>query len=1560
MKLRYKILLLYVAVGLLILLLIGSFVSSRLKKDRFSTVYNGLQNELTHIDFALKSTFYQVEEDLNNLVAYEAVRSRDDAGFTSFIDADPDTFQYAIGPLEQKIVDIFNRYRNTHKYVNSVYMGRENGSFVRSHKRARPTRYDPRTRPWYMLARENPGQVMRTPPYASVTSPDVNIGTVKALLDAKGEVYGVVGIDITLASLTDYIENVTVGHKGYMVLLDEEGTFLASPDQAVRAMSIEALYKDDLQDLFNQARGFVTVTKDAETHYLFFYTSPELGWKLGMIIPVEQIEGEVNSFVNKIILALFVSLALLSVLTIAGLQKFVIRPIKILNDGTRTIAQTGDLNYKIEIKSADEIGSLAQSFNEMITSIKQAESALKESEAELKKHRDHLEEMVEERTAELRKLSEAIKQSPASVVITDKTGNIEYVNAAFCEVSGYSVEEAIGQNPRILKAGKLSREYYQNLWQTILSGKIWKGDFVNKKKNGQEFWESASISPIKNDNDEITHFVAVKQDITERKEVERKLKESEERHRMFLERLPESIIVYDMEGKAIFVNPAFEKIFGWSRDEVLGKKIDFVPPGREAETRSAVEKMRSAGHETLFFETRRLTKNGDQIDVQLSTAPFYDGDGRHVGYIVILSDITERKKAEIAIKNSEQRLAQIIDFLPDPTWVIDRRSKVVTWNRAIEELTGIGAADMVGKGDYEYALPFYGERRPILIDLVRDWNAEYEKKYVTIKKEGKNLVSESHHPNLGDEGLYLMGTASLIYDTAGQVAGAIESLRDITERKQMEEELIDAKKIADEANRAKGDFLANMSHEIRTPMNAVIGMTHLALKTELTSKQQDYLTKIQTSANSLLGIINDILDFSKIEAGKLDMESIDFNLDEVLDNLANLVTVKAQEKKDLEVLFATAQDVPRFLVGDPLRLGQVLINLANNAVKFTEQGEIVVSTELLKLDEARVSLKFAVSDTGIGLNKEQAARLFQSFSQADTSTTRKFGGTGLGLAISKSLVEMMNGEIWVESETGQGSTFNFTAVFGLGKEKAKRRFTTSPDMRGMKVLVVDDNPTSREIFQDMLESFSFDVALAASGKEGLVELENAPGEEPIELVIMDWKMPGMDGIETARRIKQHPGLKHIPAIIMVTAYGREDVMRKAEQIGLEGFLLKPVNPSLLFDSIMQAFGKEVFETSHRARMKAREADTLQNIRGAEILLVEDNEINQQVAKEILEGAGLRVTLADNGQEAVDAVQKNHYDAVLMDVQMPVMDGYTATRKIREWETEVRKEGSALSPQSSELPIIAMTAHAMAGDEEKSLAAGMNGHVTKPIDPDQLFAALQKWIQPTDNRAPVRQAAASATQTVPQKSALPDSLPGFDLAEGLERLRGNKTLYRKLLLDFAAKYSGVAAEIRKALDESDFKQAHSLVHNLKGLAGNLSATGLQSATIEMEKLVKGDQENAASQKQLDQKFEKLETSINQALEAVQTLGPVPAGKAEQPSAAAMTAIAPEKVAEAINRIKEPAEMGDVTQIKSIAEELKSKFDAFAPISDKFIQLAEDFDFEGISKLVGELEKIAKGG
>jgi len=640
------------------------------------------------------------------------------------------------------------------------------------------------------------------------------------------------------------------------------------------------------------------------------------------------------------------------------------------------------------------------------------------------------------------------------------------------------------------------------------------------------------------------------------------------------------------------------------------------------------------------------------------------------------------------------------------------------------------------------------------------------------------------------------------------------------------------------ANKYKSEFLANMSHEIRTPMNAILGMAYLLLRTELSPRQNDFLNKIKTSANLLLGIINDILDFSKIEAGKLELESVDFSLEDVILNLGPMVTMKSQEKENLEVLFDIAQNVPRFLKGDPLRLGQVLINLTNNALKFTEAGEIVISAQMINVEKDQVSLEFSVNDTGIGLTREQINTLFEAFTQADSSTTRKFGGTGLGLTICKSLIDMMGGEIRVESLPGQGSNFIFTAKFGRCSQEEKKALEPSPDLKGLRVLVVDDNATAREIMKGMLESFGFVVSMATSGVKGLRELEKASEAHPYDLVLMDWKMPGMNGIEVSRRIKNHPGLAKIPTIIMVTAYGREEIIRQSDQVGLEGFLIKPVSASVLLDTILQAFGKEVTATSRIAQIKEQQAEALVHIQGAEVLLVEDNEINQEVARELLEGAGLPVTIAANGEEAVKAVKEKNFEAVLMDVQMPVMDGYQATKAIRKWELKSR-ESSAFGDQRPEIsdqeptPIIAMTAHAMTGDREKCLKTGMNDYVSKPIDPEKLFSALLQWIKPGKRTIPDYLLARTADKSQEDESQPFPGLPGISVKSGLAKLAGNRKLYRKLLNKFRCDHARIASDIKNALDMDDLETAAGLAHTIKGLAGNIGAKELHLIAVDLE-------------------------------------------------------------------------------------------------------------------------------
>ena len=863
----------------------------------------------------------------------------------------------------------------------------------------------------------------------------------------------------------------------------------------------------------------------------------------------------------------------------------------------------------------------------------------------------------------------------------------------------------------------------------------------------------------------------------------------------------------------------------------------------------------------------------------------------------------------------------LLDAMPNPIFVKGLDTVFTACNKAYEQAFGIRRSDFIGKTVLE------------LDYIPEEVRRKFQADDLALIRKGGLIQDEMAIPYADGRVHELMYWRTTFDLESGKPGGMIGVLIDITDLKGMQSDLEAAKEVAEDANRAKSDFLANMSHEIRTPMNAIIGLSHLALNTELDRRQHDYLKKIEGSAKALLGIINDILDFSKIEAGKLDMESISFDLHtDVLDNLSNVIGLKAGEK-GTELIFDFDTDLPFALRGDPLRLGQILINLMNNAVKFTEGGEIRLGIRVLESDPESVTLHFAVQDTGVGMSREQQNKLFQSFTQADTSTTRKYGGTGLGLTISKRLTEMMGGEIGVESEPGKGSTFWFTARFDRSDEsRILREQDFDAEIRNLKVLVVDDNPTSRVILSRYLASFGYEVMDVSGGEQAIRLLESTPAEAPFDLVLMDWKMPGMNGVEVARRIKAESGIDRLPAVLMVTAYDREELLQQANTSFVEGVLVKPVSPSTLLDGILKVFGKGVGKRYGASAMSLPE-----RVIGASVLLVEDNEINQQVAQEILEHAGVYISIASNGREGVELLKSRpqEFDAVLMDIQMPVMDGYQATAEIRR------------DRRFRDLPVIAMTANAMAGDREVALNAGMNDHVAKPIDVKNLFEVLGRWIEESDDREPkpVGQRPAfeeAAGAAAGQPEEWPD-LPGIDTAAGLARVGNNGRLYRSILEKFRQSQSDLPEQIERSLQSGERETAVRLAHTLKGLAGNVGAGRLQEEAGVLEAAIQSGQDVSG---ELDAVRSGLET----VLQAIASL--------DSGSGAGHTAArnGQESLAQIVNRLRGLLEDDDADAAETL--DVLKEWLADSDLEQELASLGQaidDFDFEEALDILANLEQ-----
>ncbi|USD67659.1 response regulator [Vibrio sp. SCSIO 43136] len=759
----------------------------------------------------------------------------------------------------------------------------------------------------------------------------------------------------------------------------------------------------------------------------------------------------------------------------------------------------------------------------------------------------------------------------------------------------------------------------------------------------------------------------------------------------------------------------------------------------------------------------------------------------------------KQRETEKEVTRQLQLNQHIIDSIPNPTYYRNRLGEYMGVNEQFCDFLGTSTDEVLGAN----------------IEEVFNEDIAYQLKRheLELLQGTKRLQFNLSLQNHAKEWRHLVVYEAPFYDQNNAIMGVVGTFLDVTETKLLEKQLIEAKESADKLSQIKGDFLANMSHEIRTPMNAIMGMTHLVLNTDLNHQQADYVSKIQSASQQLLGIINDILDFSKVEAGKLEIETTKFKLNEVLDNLANVLSVKA-ESKNIELIFNVSPSMPNLLWGDSLRIGQVLTNLVSNAVKFTELGEVIVTVGELSRHDDTIKLKFTVEDTGIGMTPEQMDNLFKAFSQGDSSTTRKYGGTGLGLTISKQLVQLMGGDISVKSRYGVGSIFEFSLSFQF--EEIAENENPLMDIQGFKsALVIDDNDAARLVLASMLTDIGFDVDVAGSAKEGFKLLRDA--NPHYELLLVDWKMPHVDGVEALEYIQKHD-LAPKSKKILISAYANQLELDSSTHTTSDAVLMKPINSSMLVDTLVDCLGNVVYQPSTNKASNASSA--LPSLQGLHLLLVEDNLTNQEIAKAILVNQGAKIAVANNGLEALAQVEKRPFNLVLMDMQMPKMDGVTATKELRKRHT------------CDELPILAMTANAMQSDINICLEAGMNDHIAKPIDVPTLLDKVLNNANPEVDLTQHQDALLDKT---------PQPLPGIDIQVGIDRLLGNRTSYFSTLRSYLKQLPKELDALEEDIVSKDSQSASSRLHTIKGAAGSLAITDVyQFAQSQDQRISQGKQ------------------------------------------------------------------------------------------------------------------------
>ena len=983
-------------------------------------------------------------------------------------------------------------------------------------------------------------------------------------------------------------------------------------------------------------------------------------------------------------------------------------------------------------------------------------------------------------------------------------GRVLEVNRSFVEMFGYGASEVVGM-PAVDFVAPESRGAVA---QHISTGSSEPYEAVALRKDGTTF--DAEVRGKSSEYRGRAVRVTAIRDITGRKRAERRLRGAENRYRALVEKVPAVVYLQEIGGPdaAMYMSPKLESLTGYSPEDLRRNpelRWLMVHPEDRKRMQSEDEREAQPG-EVITTEYRVVHRDGHTVWVRNESVVVEDEETGSRYWQGFMLDITEAKKAEEALRESEERYRLVARATDETIWDSDILADEQTWNGAVETMFGYPPEQRTSTAWWEGHI-HPGDRERILasIDAVLEgggevWSGEYRFRRA--------------------DGAYstVVDRAYVVRDAGGRPVRMIGSMSDITGRMQYERELKEAREEAERANRAKSEFLANMSHEIRTPMNGILGMAELLLDTPLSEEQREFAQTVRLSGQNLMMIINDILDFSKIEAGAMRLENINLDLRSTVEDVTVLLGGRAQDK-GLELASLIEPDVPGALRGDPGRLRQILTNLLSNAIKFTDEGEVIVRVEPVEESEESATVRFEVSDTGIGISPEQQRRLFLAFTQADASTTRRYGGTGLGLAISKQLVNLMGGEMGVRSEPGAGSTFSFTVTFEKQPEYAGPARSVQADLAGRRALVVDDNETNRTILEKQLTSWGVRTTAVEGGREALRELSFAG--ERYDLAVLDMQMPGMDGMELARRIKADPDLSPI-RLVLLTSMGRRG--EEASQSGIEAYLTKPVRQSELYDALVTVMSG----TSQGERRLVTTGGLRRQKAGSQrVLVAEDNPVNQKVAARMLESLGYRVDVVGDGREALEALASTRYGAVLMDVQMPEMDGYRATGQIRRRENHLGRRNMMMGRRRHRTPIIAMTANAMQGDRERALEAGMDDYVSKPVSREELGAVLGRWISGTP---------AYRLPGVEDGEARAASSPlDREVISGLRGLQGEGET--DIVAELAGMFLGDARPRLSALEEAvqndDAPAVERLAHTLKGSSGNMGARGMSALCARLE-------------------------------------------------------------------------------------------------------------------------------